>query len=54
MSPPTSVHRESSVTRQGGAGKSLARPRRKQASDQTRDLFNILPTRPNTLLSPFL
>jgi hypothetical protein len=35
--------------------KSLARPGRKQATatNQTRDLFNKLPTKLNTLLSPF-
>ena len=31
-----------------GADKSLARPGRKSYSDQTRDLFNILPTKLNT------
>ena len=39
---------------QMGADKSLARPGWKQASDQTRDLFNILPTKLNTLLSLLL
>jgi len=39
----------------GSADKSLARPGRKtNYSDQTRDLFNILPTKLNTLLSPLL
>jgi hypothetical protein len=36
----------------GGAEKSLARLGRKSYSDQTRDLFNIIPTKHNTLLSP--
>jgi len=37
----------------GGADKSLVRPRKETSySDQTRDLFNILPTKLNTLLSP--
>jgi len=38
----------------GGADKFLARPGRKQASDQTRYLLNILPTKINTLLSSLL
>ena len=39
----------------GGADKSLARPGKKTSySEQTRDLFNILPTKLNTLLSPLL
>ena len=39
----------------GGADKSLARPgREKSYSDQTRDLFNILSTKLNTILSPLL
>ena len=38
----------------GGADKSLAQSGRKKASDQIQDLFNILPTNLNTLLSPLL
>jgi len=37
-----------------GAGKSLARQEGKKLSDQTRDLFNTLPTKLNTLLIPLL
>ena len=36
----------------GCADKSLARPRRKKLSDQSRDFFNILPTLINILLNP--
>jgi len=40
---------------QGGTDKALS-PTRKETSysDQTRDLFNILPTKLNTLLNPLL
>jgi hypothetical protein len=38
----------------GSTGKSLAQPRRKRTTDQTRDLFNILYMKLNTLLSLLL